>query len=58
MWVVATGFHDGRTLHAYKQVDSQLYLHLDNSVHAYRFLSFGEGSSSRRSTEPLRSHSF
>ena len=43
MWMGAAEFHDGRTVHSYKYVDTRRYLHLDNSGHAYRFLSRAEG---------------
>ena len=43
MWMGAAGFVDGRTVHSYKHVDTRQYLHLDESGHAYRFLSRAEG---------------
>jgi len=43
MWMGAAEFHDGRTIHSYKHVDTRRYLHLDDSGHTYRFLSRAEG---------------
>ena len=43
MWMGAADFADGRTVHSYKHVDTRQYLHLDESGHAYRFLSRAEG---------------
>ena len=43
MWMGAAEFNDGRTIHSYKHVDTRRYLHLDESGHAYRYLSRAEG---------------
>ncbi len=43
MWMGATEFHDGRTVHSYKHVDTRRCLHLDQSGHAYRYLSRADG---------------
>ena len=43
MWMGAAEFQDGRTVHSYKHVDTRRYLHLDDSGHAYRYLSRAEG---------------
>ena len=44
MWMCAAEFHDGRTVHSYKHVDTRRYLHLDDSGHAYRHLTRAQGS--------------
>ena len=43
MWIGAAEFHNGRTIHSYKHIDTRRYLHLDDAGHAYRFLSRAEG---------------
>ena len=43
MWMGAADFADGRTVHSYKHIDNRRYLQLDDSGHAYRFLSRAEG---------------
>ena len=43
MWMGAAEFNDGRTVHSYKHIDTWRYLHLDESGHAYRYLSRAEG---------------
>lgn len=43
MWMGAAKFADGRIVHSYKHIDTRRYLHLDESGHAYRYLSRAEG---------------
>ena len=52
MWMGAAEFEDGRTVHSYKHVDTRRYLHLDESGHAYRFLSRAEGGRYLLVTDP------
>ena len=43
MWMGAAEFEDGRTVHSYKHAGSRRHLHLDESGHAYRYLSRADG---------------
>ena len=52
MWMGAAEFNDGRTVHSYKHIDTRRYLHLDQSGHAYRFLSRAEGGRYVPLTDP------
>jgi hypothetical protein len=42
MWMFEVRLSDGRSLHAYKHIDTRRYVHLDLACHAFRYL--GEGN--------------
>ena len=52
MWMGAAEFNDGRTVHSYKHIDTRRYLHLDDSGHAYRYLTRAEGGRYETWPEP------
>jgi hypothetical protein len=43
MWMGAAEFEDRQTVHSYKHADTRRHLHIDESGHAYRYLSEADG---------------